>query len=50
MSKIFRTISRALAPTPDTAEPRVHFHGGTNGAYVCENATCVSPGLDPSEG
>jgi hypothetical protein len=26
----------------------VHFHGGANGAYVCDDARCVSPHLDPT--
>lgn len=47
MTKFMRTLSRALSPRADAADRDVHFHGGPHGAYVCENATCVSPSLDP---
>lgn len=48
MTKLFRTIGRALAPRESRLDD-VHFHGGTQGAYVCENAMCVSPALDPTD-
>lgn len=50
MPSIFKTIARALTPDPSTTPPGVHFHGGANGVYVCGNASCVSPGLDPADG
>lgn len=49
MTKLFRTITRALNPASDSIGRDVHFHGGTHGAYVCENAACVSPSLDPAD-
>lgn len=48
MTKLLSSISRALTSTP-RADERVHFHGGPHGAYVCENAHCVSPGLDVAD-
>ncbi len=42
MARIVAAIARALRE--DTTE-KVHFHGGPDGPYVCENARCTSPGL-----
>ncbi len=44
MARIVAAIARALRE--DTRDP-VHFHGGSDGPYVCENPRCSSPGLDP---
>jgi hypothetical protein len=44
MARIFAAISRALSV--DTTNEKVHFHAGPAGPYVCENPSCVSPGLD----
>ena len=48
--RLFSAISRALRVdelTPDN----VHFHADSAGrAYPCENARCVSPGLDVDSG
>ena len=48
MTRILSTITRVFA-LPTHAESDVHFHGGPQGAYVCGNASCVSPGLDPRD-
>ena len=45
MARLFAAITRALRE--ETITENVHFHGGPTGPYVCENARCTSPGLDP---
>jgi hypothetical protein len=45
MARFFAAITRALSV--DSNE-KVHFHAGPAGPYVCENPSCVSPGLDQS--
>lgn len=50
MSTIATLVSRAFGARRRRAgEPAVHFHGGSNGIYVCEHAACDSPALDPAE-
>jgi hypothetical protein len=44
--RLLDAISSALT-THGTGE-KVHFHGGANGAYVCDDPRCVSPHLDPA--
>jgi hypothetical protein len=47
MARMMRAITRALREVNDnTTKDGVHFHAGPGGPYVCENARCVSPGLD----
>jgi len=41
--RLLSKLSTALSQWPGD---RVHFHGGANGAYVCEDPRCVSPHLD----
>ena len=48
MARMIAAITRALRE--DTPTDTVHFHGGSEGPYVCENPGCTSPGLDPQEG
>jgi hypothetical protein len=43
--RLLAAISNTLTSQWD--EKPVHFHGGANGAYVCDDPRCVSPGLDP---
>ena len=43
MARIFAAITRALRE--DVTNEKVHFHGGADGPYVCENPRCTSPGL-----
>jgi hypothetical protein len=43
MARLFAAISRALRE--DATTEKVHFHGGPDGPYVCENPRCTSPGL-----
>ena len=45
MARLFAAITRALRE--ENITENVHFHGGPAGPYVCENARCTSPGLDP---
>jgi hypothetical protein len=41
--RLLTKLSSALTSQwPDA----VHFHGGANGAYVCDDPHCVSPHLD----
>jgi hypothetical protein len=48
--RLFTAISHALRAEPKHRE-RVHFHADSAGrAYPCENARCVSPGLDVDSG
>lgn len=49
MANIIKTIAARLATNLNPVESGVHFHGGPQGAYVCENARCVSPSLDPTD-
>ncbi len=49
MASIMKTITRALARNLNPIEDGVHFHGGPQGAYVCDNANCVSPALDAAD-
>jgi len=45
MKHRFQRLARALSPEHDM--DRVHFHADASGRpFVCENAFCVSPGLD----
>jgi hypothetical protein len=37
-------LARAL--TTQWTDPGYHFHGGPQGAYVCHDSRCTSPGLD----
>jgi hypothetical protein len=39
-------IARALSANLNPAERGVHFHGGLQGAYVCDDPRCTSPALD----
>ena len=43
--RLLSAVTSAL--TSQWTAPGVHFHGGANGPYVCEDPRCVSPGLDP---
>ena len=45
MARILAAITNALRVDSHTNE-KVHFHAGSAGPYVCENSSCVSPGLD----
>ncbi len=45
MARVVAAIARALRE--DTTTENVHFHGGSDGPYVCENPRCTSPALDP---
>ena len=45
MARIFAAISNALR-VDSTSTDKVHFHAGPAGPYVCENPSCVSPGLE----
>jgi hypothetical protein len=45
MARILAAISNALRVDSHTNE-KVHFHAGPSGPYVCENPSCVSPGLE----
>ena len=45
MARIFAAISNALRVDSHSNE-KVHFHAGPAGPYVCENHSCVSPGLE----
>ena len=48
--RLFSAISRALR-ADDQTQDHVHFHADSAGrAYPCENARCVSPGLDVDSG
>lgn len=49
MANMIKRITRALASNLNPVEDGVHFHGGPQGAYVCENARCVSPSLDVAD-
>ncbi len=49
MSKLASTIRKALITRPTPAAHAVHLHGGAQGAYVCDNARCSSPALDPAD-
>ena len=44
--RLLNAISSAL--TTHGTDEKVHFHGGANGAYVCDDPRCVSPHLDPA--
>jgi len=46
MTRRLRAIARALSATVNPAERGVHFHGGLQGAHVCDNPRCISPALD----
>jgi hypothetical protein len=48
MRHIIKSLSRALASNLNPVEQGVHFHGGPQGAYVCDYADCVSPTVDPA--
>jgi hypothetical protein len=43
--RLARAVARALSANPNPAERGVHFHGGLQGAYVCEDPRCTSPAL-----
>ena len=45
MARILAAITRALRDDMTMTE-KVHFHAGPAGPYVCENPSCVSPGLE----
>jgi len=45
MARILAAITNALRVDSHTKE-KVHFHAGPAGPYVCENPSCVSPGLE----
>jgi hypothetical protein len=48
--RLFSAISRTLLREDHHADP-VHFHADSAGrAYPCENARCVSPGLNVDSG
>ena len=48
--RLFSAVSRALL-RDDHAHETVHFHADSAGRpYPCENARCVSPGLDVDSG
>jgi len=48
--RLFSAISRALR-ADEKYQEHVHFHADSAGrAYPCENARCVSPGLDVDTG
>jgi hypothetical protein len=48
--RLFSAISRALLREDHHPDP-LHFHADSGGrAYPCENARCVSPGLDVDSG
>jgi hypothetical protein len=52
MSRIARLLARVAQAlrTEDDAGAHVHFHSGDHGRpYVCDNARCESPSLDPAE-
>jgi hypothetical protein len=46
MARLARRLVRALGANLNPAERGVHFHGGLQGAYVCEDPRCTSPALD----
>ena len=48
MAHIAALFSRVLRTPAPPSHAAVHFHGGPLGAYVCDNAHCESPGLDPA--
>jgi hypothetical protein len=46
--RFIAAIARALREDHDHDRP--HFHADADGRpYVCDNAHCTSPGLDPRE-
>ena len=45
MARIIAAITNALR-VDSHANEKVHFHAGPAGPYVCENPSCVSPGLE----
>jgi hypothetical protein len=45
MARILAAITNALRVDSHTDE-KVNFHAGPAGPYVCENPSCVSPGLE----
>jgi hypothetical protein len=49
MARRLRSIARALSANLNPAERGVHFHGGLQGAYVCDDPRCTSPALDPRD-
>jgi hypothetical protein len=49
MARRLLAIARALSANLNPAERGVHFHGGTLGAYVCDDRRCTSPALDPRD-
>jgi hypothetical protein len=47
-NRIIAAVARALRD--DSDYDRTHFHADATGRpYVCDNARCESPGLDPRE-
>lgn len=42
--RLLSALTSAL--TTNWIDRDVHFHGGANGAYVCDDPHCVSPHLD----
>src|SRR3954451_16497734 len=42
--RLLTKLTRAM--TAQWPSEEVHFHGGANGAYVCDDPRCVSPHLD----
>ena len=43
-----RLLSKLRSAFSSQWPDEVHFHGGANGAYVCDDPRCVSPHLDPT--
>jgi hypothetical protein len=46
MARILAAITQAFRENTAPVRDGVHFHGGPQGPYVCENPRCVSPGLE----
>jgi hypothetical protein len=46
MARRLLAIARALGANLNPAERGVHFHGGLQGPYVCDDPRCTSPALD----
>ena len=44
--RLARAVARALSGMINPSERGVHFHGGLQGAYVCDDPRCTSPALD----
>jgi hypothetical protein len=46
MARRIAAFMRALTANWPPAMDGVHFHGGANGPYVCDNVRCTSPHLE----